>query len=44
MRRLLRFGACDGVLPWEEGSENMDLRMVVRWNLLFQVFVRWLPV
>ena len=31
-------------LLWEEGSENKDLRVVVQWNFLFQVFVRWLPV
>ena len=31
-------------LLWEEGSGNKDLRVVVQWNFLFQVFVRWLPL
>ena len=30
-----------GFLLWKEGSGSKGLRMVVRWNFLFQVFVRW---
>ena len=32
-----------GFLLWE-GSGNKDLKVVVQWNFLFQVFVRWLPL
>ena len=37
-------GLVMGFLLLEEGSGNKDLRVVVRLNFLFQVFVRWPPV